>query len=84
MKKSLMVRQAEHKKGNRPESLLNDDGCISTLLVPFVLLVGTVAILNDGCRLSASPEALLGVVATKLTLNENGCLRHSLVVHELQ
>jgi len=66
-----------------PESLLDDNSGTATALVTLVFLVRSVAILNDGRRLTTSTVSLLRVVTAELTLDQNGCLRHSLVVHEL-
>jgi len=67
-----------------PKSLLNDNGGAVTSLVSLVLLVSTVSVLNDRRRLATTTKPLLCVVATKLTLDQHGSLRHPLVVHELR
>ena len=66
-----------------PEPLLNDDRSAAALLVALMLLVGPVAVLDDGSRLTTLAETLLGIVRPKLTLDEDCCLGHLLVVHIL-
>ncbi len=67
-----------------PESLLDDDGRVATLLETLVLLVGSVLVLDDGGRLTASLETLLSIVAPELTLDQNCCLGHLFVISVLQ
>ena len=70
-------------KGDKPKSLLDDDGRTATALVSLVFLVRTVSILYDRRCLPTPSKPLLSVVTTKLTLYQDCCLGHPLEVHEL-